>query len=221
MANEKYVFRQAKRIYDNCATSQENGTMASDGGGLAEAYNDLLDRAQTEFPDNEIVQSLDEVHPSGDIIQKSTAVQQVKSKTSSLAAAIGIDVGDLETQQNDELQPITISVDQAVDQAQDMEQSPDISQSQDQEADQQQTQKQQQYVDIEIILEDIGRETLPPDEKEDLREIVREYEQELEGDRDSSRLQELLARAKQYSSSVTSKLGILGLQYGVTGILPE
>lgn len=203
MPDEEYIFRQAKRIYDDCASTQDAGSQVIDADGLADAYNDLLDRAQEAFPDNDIIQSLDEVEPSSRPQHKAKAVQQVRSNTSRLADALGIDVSELEAEQGDELHPINVTVEQDVDQAQQ----------------QAQAQQQQQYVDIDEVLEDIDRSTMPPGEKEELKDIVREFHEELEGDRDTSRLKRLLGRAEEYSVDVVAKLGILGLQYGVTGLI--
>lgn len=204
MANEEYIFRQAKRIYDDCVTSQKQGTQVLDAVGLADAYNDLLSRAQDTFSDNEVIQSLDEVKVSGRTQQKAQAVQRVKSNTSQLADALDISLSDLEnTSGHRELRPITISVNQDVDQTQQ----------------QSQLQQQQQYVNIEEVREDVDRSTMPPDNKEALQEVIDEYVAELEGDRDPSRLRQLLDSATDYSVDVTAKLGILGLQYGVTELI--
>ena len=54
---------------------------------------------------------------------------------------------------------------------------------------------------------------------EPLKQIIQEFEDELDGDRDDSKLRQLLTRAEEYSVDVVAKLGILGLQYGVTDIV--
>lgn len=211
MADKEFIFKQAKRIHDDCIESQENETIQHDADGLAEAYNDLLLKAQNEFSENGVISSLDEVHPEGKHgmdMGKGKYVQKVKSRTSRLADALEIDLADLDdADSRGELQPITVTVDQAIDQ--DMDQS--------QQQDQQQA--QEQYVDVDTIIEDIDRVPMPPDEKEELKEIVREFEQELEDDRNPSNLRRLLDRAEEYSVDVVAKLGILGLQYGVTDLI--
>lgn len=205
MVDEEYIFKQAKRIYDDCATSQENGSAAVDGPGIADSYNDLLDRAQNEFPENEVVQSLEKVTIRGNLHDKAGAVQEVKSNTSRLADALDIDVSELTKESDGGLQPIELTVSHDVDMAQ------------------QQAQTQQQYVDVDTILEDLDRASMPPDDRDKLKEIVHEFKEELEGDRDSDRLNELLQRARErteeYSVDVVAKLGILGLQYGITELV--
>ena len=203
MADEKYIFRQAKRIYDDCVSSRRHGSEEKDGPGLAEAYNDLLHHAQEEFEDNQIIQSLDEVNPSGFPADRVQMPQQVRSKVSSLADALGIDLADLKDDSSEELRPIELTVSNDVDVDQQQEQF----------------QQQQQYVDIERILEDVERATMAPANKEELKEIVEEFHDELENETDESRLHQLLNRAEEYSVDVTAKLGILGLQYGITDLL--
>jgi len=203
MADEKYIFRQAKRIHDDCVSSQQNGTMPMDGEALVNSFNDLLERAQETFPDNGIIQSLEEIGHSGRMQQKAQNVQEVKSRTSKLADALDINLGDLKNDTIEDLRPIELNVSHDVDVDQQQEQS----------------QQQQQYVDIEQILEDVDRATMPPESKEELKEIVEEFHDELENKTDESRLHQLLNRAEEYSVDVTAKLGILGLQYGITDLL--
>ena len=207
MPDQEFIFKQAKRIYDHCIESQENDNARADANGIAEGYNDLLDRAQDEFTENEVIQSLDEVHPRGrGRLQagKREGVQKVKSRVSQLADALDIDLEDLEdSSTRGELRPINVSVGQTVDQSQQ----------------QNQQQAQTQYVDIDTIVEDVERQTMPPDEKEELKQIIREFEDELNGERDESKLRQLLTRAEEYSVDVVAKLGILGLQYGVADIV--
>lgn len=207
MPNQEFIFKQAKRIYDHCIESQENENTHSDADGIAEGYNDLLEQAQDEFSENEIIQSLDEIHPYGRgrlNAGKGEAVQKVKSRVSQLSDALDIDLSDLEdSSARGELRPINVSVGQTVDQSQQ----------------QNQQQVQTQYVDIDTIVEDVERQTMPPDEKEKLKQIIRDFEKELNGDQDESNLRRLLEQAKKYSVDVTAKLGILGLQYGITDII--
>lgn len=203
MSNEQYIFRQAKRIYDDCVSSQSNRSQAIDGPALVDAYNDLLEQAQDTFPDNEIINSLDEIGHSGRLPGKAQNVQEVKSATSQLADALGIDLSDLQKDVTDELRPIELTVSQDV----------DVDQQQ------QQKQQQQQYVDVDQILEEIDQEMMPPGEKEELKEIVTEFRDELESDVDESRLRQLLNRTEEYSVDVTAKLAILGLQYGITDLV--
>ena len=204
MPDQEYIFRQAKRIYDDCVSSQEQGSQAMDGNALASSYNDLLNRAQESFPDNTVIQSLEEVEQTTRVQRKQESVQRVRSRTSKLADALGINLSDLKDSKGSrELQPIEVSVNQDVDQSQEQDQS----------------QQQQQYVDVDQVLEEVDRAAMPPDEKEELKEIVREFHEELEGEQDESRLTQLLGRAEEYSVEVVAKLGILGLQYGVTDLV--
>lgn len=207
MPGQEFIFKQAKRIYDDCTTSQKDGNPPQDADGIADAYNSLLGKAQDEFSENVVIQSLEEVHPKSTQtlnIGKGKSVQKVKSRVSQLADALNIDLEDLEdSSTRSELRPIKVSVGQTVDQAQQ----------------QNQQQAQTQYVDIDTILDDVERQTMPPDEKEELKQIIQEFEDELDGDRDDSKLRQLLTRAEEYSVDVVAKLGILGLQYGVTDIV--
>lgn len=207
MPDQEFIFKQAKRIYDDCTTSQEDGDPPQDADGIADAYNSLLHKAQDQFANNEVIQSLDEVHPKSTQpldIGKGKSIQKVKSRVSQLADALDIGLEDLEdSSTRGELRPINVSVGQTVDQAQR----------------QNQQQVQTQYVDVDTIVEDVERQTMPPDEKEELKQIIREFEDELNGERDESKLHRLLTRAEEYSVDVVAKLGILGLQYGVTDIV--
>lgn len=177
-----------------------------DESGITEAYNQLLQRAQNSFPENNIVQSLEEVQSQKAHPRKSVgtgeAVQRVKSETSQLADGLEIDITEFEEMnRDDELYPITVSVEQNVDQRQE------------------QTQTQQQYIDIDQVIEDIERSTMPPEDEQEFKQIVRNFQDELEGTRDDSKLKQLLGRAEDYSVDVVAKLGILGLQDGVTGLI--
>jgi hypothetical protein len=206
MPDKEFIFRQAQRIYDDCVTSQRRETMPQDAGGITESYNDLLEQAQEAFTDNDIIQSLEEVQTDSPAprmnIGTGDSVQRVKSKITQIADALDIELSDVEDAgDRDTLRPIEVSVNQDVDQSQQQEQS------------------QQQYVDIDEVRDGVDRAAMPPDEKQQLQEIIDEFEAELEGDRDSSRLQQLLGRAEEYSVDVVAKLGMLGLQYGVTGLV--
>lgn len=206
MTDKEFIFRQAQRIYDDCVTSQRRDTIAQDAKGITGSYNDLLERVKHTFRSNEIIQSLEPVHVDSVHhrmnIGTGDAVQRVKSKITQMSDALGIELSDVEGAGGREtLRPIEISVNQAVDQSQQQEQS------------------QQQYVDIDEVRQDVDRGPMPPDEKQQLQEIIDEFEAELEGDRDPSRLQQLLGRAEEYSVDVVAKLGMLGLQYGITGLV--
>lgn len=85
MPDQEFIFKQAKRIYDDCAASQKDGNPKQDADGIAEAYNSLLRKAQDEFSENEAIQSLEQVHPEsthGLGIGKGKSVQKVKLQVS-------------------------------------------------------------------------------------------------------------------------------------------
>lgn len=190
---EEYYVKSLKRLYDEADKLQHREDHLS-APGVLETYNELLPELHEEFPDNEVIQSMDEESISTSLsggvpVENIPKLQKVKMNALRMADALGVEVEDFERRASAEGMTV-IHVNQSV------QQSIDVS--------------------IEGVMQIV--DNLPRDEaeKEELREIVEEYREELDNESpNNSELRDLIDRARDYSKDVAVKLAMVGLQKGI------
>lgn len=158
-----------------------------------EQFNRILLQLQEEFPENEFVQETEKVTRGqwGD----TEANQEIKLKCGQLADSLGHDISDNELDSLEDITLISLNSEQTSEQT--------VSQD----------------VSIDQVIEMVNYTTLGQAQKNELKEVVHRFEDELDGDKDSGTLRELLNNAEEYSTDVAAKLAMLCLKKGVTGIL--
>lgn len=191
--NEEYYVKSLKRLYDEADKIQQRENHISSPGVL-ETYNELLPELQQEFPDNEVIQSMEEVTVSTSLrggvpVDNLPKMQKVKMNTLRMADALGVEVEDFERRASAEGMTV-IHVTQSV------EQSVDVS--------------------IEGVMQIVNNLPREETEKDELREIVELYQEEMQSESpDASKMRDLIDRAREYSKDVAVKLAMVGLQKGI------
>lgn len=190
-----FLAKTLKRIYDECQRAQDSGDETNVGKTLIGEFNDLLDRYQAEYPEQEVIQSINHVSTSGAHGSAHPQdVQEVKLNVLKIADSLGLDTDDFQQSSSSETLT-TINIQQ--------------------EQNQEQTQSQIQRVTVEQVIEDVEGLMISPDDKEELQELVREYETELESeDPDPSRFRDIVNSAENYSDDVARKLIMLATERG-------
>lgn len=206
--DDKLAIKTLKRVHDSAVHGEQLEAPA-----IADQFNEALSSLKSEFPDNETIQSMDEVQASSrpqGLAKGASKIEKVKLKTELIADALGL--GDDFDRPTDEDEMPIISLEYAP--------SQDNVQEAHQEANPEMTQEANQEVSVESIMELIELDTQVQGNQEEVKELVRRFEEELESeDPDSGRLRQFIDDAKDYSTSVAAKLSMLGLQHGVIGIL--
>jgi hypothetical protein len=187
---------QLSRLYKEAGTS--NSGEGADQ--YAEQFNQVLSNLQNEFPNEDFVQSTEEVSARGghNPMKRADAVQEVKMKCGQLADALGYDLPEDELEQSGDITVISMRADQ--------------SQSAEQNV--------SQEVSIENVMEMINYTTLNQTQQDELRDVVSDFEDELSTeDPDPSRLRDFIQSAKGYSVDVSAKLAMLALSHGLVDVL--
>ncbi|GGM39983.1 hypothetical protein [Haloarcula argentinensis] len=199
---DTYLVRSLKRVHDECerALREDNFQV---NNSLADRFNDLLDDFKSEYPDDERIQSIDGCegvnvtgrHAATNQSRALDLIQDIKLKTLQIADLLNLETGDFEElSSGGEFAVINVQQDQA----------------------QEQAQTQVQRVTVENILEDIDGLMTSPEEKEELQDLVGEFEDELESDdTDTSRLRQIIAKAREYSDDIARKLIMMATERGV------
>ncbi len=78
-----------------------------------------------------------------------------------------------------------------------------------------QQQAAQQQVTVENLIEQVNTMMIPPDDKEELKEIIQEFEDQIENDPDPGVLKQLFSEAKALSHDVALKLAVKALVNGI------
>lgn len=190
--NEEYYVKSLKRIYDEADKIQQREDYQSVNGVLR-TYNEVLPELKENFPDNDVIQSMDEAAfrktHRGTAHENIKEMQKVKMNALRMADALGAQVEDFERRASSEGMNV-IHVNQSVSQSVD--------------------------VSIEGVMQIVNNLPRGDDDKEELREIVEEYREELNHDSpDGSHLLDLIADAREYSKDVAVKLAMVGLQRGI------
>lgn len=206
---DSYLVKSLKRVHDQAAGDLKIIEPTS-SATTAERFNDVLEGFKDEYPDNETLREIDEVEGRQASLRRGnheTAkedLREIKLKTEQIADLFDLDVEDFAAVDDDpQMRPIVIH----------QEANQEVT------AEQQQSVEQDVNVTVESVHETIQHIQLPPDQKDDLRELVDEFEEELNGDQDEEALQQLLGKAANFSEDVASQMAQRALMYGVTGIL--
>jgi hypothetical protein len=206
-----------KRVYDSAVQAE-----TSEASTVVEHHNEALALLKTEFPENEVIQSKEKItanvgfppmsisglaksgksprvsRSDGEYVSKAKALERVKFRTEQIADSIGL--GDGFTRQTDSEKMAMITIEQTA--AQDVSQ--DVAQD----------------VSIETIQQLIDLDPQVQQNKADVCDLVDRFDEELTSDDpDPGTLSQLIQEAKEYSTSVAAKLGMLALQKGIVGII--
>lgn len=194
--DEQYYVKSLKRLYDEADKSQQRDDYQA-ANAIIKTHNDLLPELKENFPENEVIQSIEDVDfretHKGVAPENIREVQTVKMNALRMADALGVEVNNFEKQVSAEGMTV-IHVNQSVNQSVD--------------------------VSIEGVMQIVNN--LPRDEaeKEELREIVEQYHEEMQSENpDTSLMRELLDETKGYSKDVAVKLAIVGLNKGIDLLL--
>jgi len=188
--NDEYLAKTLKRIYDECQRAQDSNDERNVGKTLISEFNDLLEQYQETYSGHTVIQSIDPVSTSG---ARGSAhpqdVQEIKLNTLKIADSLGLDTDDFQDPSSSEtLTTINIQQQQAVNQS----------------------------VTINNLLKQVDNRMMSEPDKEELKEIIREYEAELESNNpNKSMLQDLLEKARDYSTDIALKLGMKALERGI------
>lgn len=190
-----------KRIYDDCHRAIVEKDVRHVGKAIVDRHNELLQKAKSEYPDNEIIQELDKVQYSGSSwtagnpTPTTNDLQDVKFNVTSIADAIGLDLNDFrQTADTDSLPVIKIN----------------------QVQNQTQQQSATQTVTIDQLYEHAEGMMAREDEKEKLRNLVERFEDELESeDPDAVKLRDVVDSAKSFSSQLAMKMAMAAFERGV------
>lgn len=206
--NDKLAIKTLKRVHDSAVHAEQLEAPA-----ISDQFNEVLGSLKSEYPENETIQSMDEVRVSNrpkELAKGASKIEKVKLKTEQIADTLGL--GDDFDRPTDEDEMPMISLEYAP--------SQENVQEAHQEANPEMTQEANQEVSVESIMELINLDPQVQGNQEEVKELVRRFKEELESDDpDSSTLRQFIADAKEYSTSVAAKLSMLGLQHGAIGIL--
>lgn len=191
--DETHAIKSLKRVHDSAVNTEAAGA-----NGVVTEFNDVLSRVKEQYPDNEFIQSVEEVQGVRRPTKMADAVKKVEIRTEQIADALELGKDFKRTTDDDDMPLITIE------------------QSNSQTA----TQEVSQEVSVEAVMELIELDPQAQQNKEELKGLVEQFENELESDDpDSGTLRQLINDAKEYSTSVAAKLAMLALQSGAIGVL--
>jgi hypothetical protein len=190
--DEQYYLKSLKRLYDEGDKSQRREDVQA-VNGIIKAHNELLPELKDRFPENEVIQSIEEVDFTetykGVAPENIREVQTVKMNALRMADSLGVEVDNFEEQASNEGMTV-IHVNQSVDQSVD--------------------------VSINTVTQLVNNLPREETQKENLREIIEEYHSELQSENpDTSVLKELIDEARELSKDVAVKLAIVGLRKGI------
>ena len=191
-----YLIIRLKRIFDQCVRAQEKGNEQNVGKVIVNEFNTLLDKLQEAYPENQIVQDLDPVELTGAGVVPNASnrphpqdIEQVRMNVYSVADSLGIEMEDFteSAERTGDLTVVNVSQQQAA----------------------------QQQVTVENLIEQVNTMMIPPDDKEELKDIIQEFEDQIENDPDPGVLKQLFSEAKALSRDVALKLAMKALENGI------
>lgn len=201
---DTYLVRSLKRVHDQAAETLEI-TEPTSSETIAERFNQVLEDFQTEYPDNDRLDSLGSVEGTRASIQRMRSVEaanedlrQIKLRTEQIADLFELDVADFEqVDGSTEVRPIVIE------QNTEVSQETEVSQS----------------VDYNQLIDQVDHAMLNDEEIQELKNLIQEFQNEVENnDTDESRLRDLASRAKEYGAGIGTAVGVkltmAGLQAG-------
>lgn len=191
---DRFLAKTLKRIFDECQEAQNRGDSGNVGKTLVSEFNELLHMYKSEYPDNEIIQSIGQVgltgwhgscHPQD--------TQQVKQNCLKIADILDLDTDDFrEPSTSESFTTIHFEANQSVEQS----------------------------VSIQNIIEMIDMQMMPDETKEELRGVVEDFGEEIQKeDPEKSKLEGLLDTARERKPEIALQLGALALQNGVDVLL--
>jgi hypothetical protein len=206
--DDELAIKTLKRVHDSAVHAKQTEAPA-----IADQFNEVLSSLKSEFPDNEMIQSMEEVQASSrpqEMMKGASKIEKIKLKTEQIADTLGL--GDDFDRPTDEDEMPIISLEYAP--------SQESIQEVRQEANPEMTQEANQEVSVESIMQLVELDPQVQGHQEEVKELVRQFEEELKSDEpDGSTLRQFIADAKEYSTSVAAKLSMLGLQHGAIDIL--
>lgn len=191
-----YLITRLKRIFDQCLRAQEEGNEQNVGKVIVNEFNTLLEDLQKAYSENPIIQDLDPVEITGAGIVGSAPnrphpqdIEQVRMNVYSIADSLGIEMEDFtqSAERTGDLTVVNVSQNQAT----------------------------QQNVTVKTLIKQVNGMMIPPDDKEELKEIIREFEDQIENDPDPGVLKSLFSEAKGLSQDVALKLAMKALENGI------
>lgn len=188
-----YLITRLKRIFDQCVRAQEEDNEQNVGRVIVHEFNTLLDELQEAYPENQIIQNLDPVELTGASMGSNKPhpqdIEQVRMNVYSVADSLGIEMeGFTESaERTGDLTVVNVSQQQAA----------------------------QQQVTVENLIEQVNTMMIPPDDKEELKNIIRKFEHQIEDDPDPGVLKRLFSEAKALSHDVALKLAMKALENGI------
>jgi hypothetical protein len=198
----EHLASSLKRLYDECDEVLEREEARKRGGAIIDRFNELLWKAEDEYPDNSTIEDVDPVQRSGagvtpgsDAKPHSNDLQQVKFRVTSIADAIGLDMDDFKNTSESDTMPL-IELNQA----------------------QEQTQQQSatQSVTVEQLRKDVDGMMATDEEKSELRDLINQLESELNSDNpEPGQLREIVNSARDFSSQVAMKIAMSALERGI------
>lgn len=188
--DSEYLTKTLKRIYDECQRAQDDDDEQSVGKTLIKNFNELLEQFKSEYPQQDVIQSIDTVETSGAYGRAHHQdVQQVKLNALKIADSLGLDTEDFrQDSPSDNLATINIRQEQSVNQT----------------------------VDVDTLIKQVDNRMMSEPDKEELKKIIQDYEEELDSNSpDKSTLEELIDKAREKSPDIALKLGMAGLEKGI------
>lgn len=194
--DKDYLITRLKRIFDQCVRVQDEENEQNVGKVVVNEFNALLEELQETYPENPIIQDLDHVELTGAGITPTAPnrphpqdIEQVRMNVYSIADSLGIEMEDFtkSAERTGDLTVVNVSQKQAT----------------------------RQQVTVENLIKQVNTMMIPPDDKEELKEIIREFEDQIENDPDPGVLKRLFSEAKGLSRDVALRLAVKALEHGI------
>lgn len=198
---DQYLVRSLKRVHDQAAETLKV-TEPTSSNAIANRFNQVLEKFQAEYPDNEHLDKIDPVEGSGASLAHpeiaNEDLRKIKLQTEQIADLFELDVADFEqVNEATEIRPIVIQ------QNTEVSQETEVSQS----------------VEYTQLIDQVDQAMLSSEDAEALKDLIRKFQDEVEStETDESRLRDLVSRATEYGAGVGTQVGVkltmAGLQAG-------
>jgi len=207
--NPDYWIGELGRLFERSSEAIRN-EQSNAVEPLSEEFNEALEELKKQYPENEIVSSIDPVDgrtesysdTSGSTSvfapsrRRDEALHEIRSRSEKMANALDYELPEWESGGRNADQMVMVSVEQEA------------------------SQEANQNVSVESIMQLIDIDPQAQGDKEELKEIVRNFEETLEQDsRDEGSLRQFIKEAKDHSTSVAAKMAVRALQAGAVGVL--
>lgn len=190
--DEQYYVKSLKRLYDEAEKSQQREDYQAINA-IIKTHNQLLPEIKDQFPNNDVIQSIEEVDfqetYKGVSYKNIRELQTVKMRALQMADALGMEVENFEKQASKEGMTL-IQVNQSVAQTVDAS-----------------------FTGVTQLINNLPRDE---GDKEQLRELVKKFQEEVQSEQpDESTIRSLIDEAREYSKDVAVKLALAGLNKGI------